>query len=101
MHPEQVSKQRPRIIAIDRDATTRTLLANELDDRYGRHYNNIVIVASSDEAARTSATSHMPTWPSSSPIVLMMVRGFSPRHDPCIRTPSAPCWPSRTPLGRG
>jgi hypothetical protein len=49
MHSEQESKQRPRIVALDRDATTRTLLADELDDRYGRHYN-IVIAAAGDEA---------------------------------------------------
>ena len=49
MHHEQEPKQRPRIVAIDRDATTRALLADELDDRYGRHYD-IVVAASSDEA---------------------------------------------------
>ena len=49
MHPEQEPRQRPRIVAVDRDATTRALLADELDDRYGRHYD-IVIAASSDEA---------------------------------------------------
>jgi thioredoxin reductase (NADPH) len=49
MRHEQEAKQRPWIVAVDSDATTRTLLANELDDRYGRHYN-IVIAASSDEA---------------------------------------------------
>ena len=49
MQPEQGPKQRPRIIALDRDATTRALLANELDDRYGRHYQ-IIIAASSAEA---------------------------------------------------
>ena len=49
MRHDQEVKQLPRIVAVDRDATTRTLLANELDDRYGRHYD-IVIAASSDEA---------------------------------------------------
>ena len=49
MHPEQEPKQRPRIVAVDRDAATRALLADELDARYGRHYD-IVIAASSDEA---------------------------------------------------
>jgi thioredoxin reductase (NADPH) len=47
--PEQGPKQRPRIVAVDRDAATRALLASELDDRYGRHYD-VVVAASSDEA---------------------------------------------------
>ena len=51
MHPDQEPKPRPRIVAVDHDAATRALLANELDDRYGRHYD-IVIAASSDEARR-------------------------------------------------
>ena len=49
MRPEQEPRPRPRIVAIDRDAATRALLADELDDRYGRHYD-IIIAASSDEA---------------------------------------------------
>ncbi len=51
MHPDQEPKQRPRLVAIDRDPKTRALLAEELDDRYGRHYD-VVVVASSDEAHR-------------------------------------------------
>ena len=49
MRPEQEPRPRPRIVAVDRDAATRALLADELDDRYGRHYD-IIIAASSVEA---------------------------------------------------
>jgi thioredoxin reductase (NADPH) len=49
MHPDHELQQRPRIVALDRDTTTRTRLADELADRYGRHYD-VVIVASSEEA---------------------------------------------------
>jgi thioredoxin reductase (NADPH) len=51
MHPEQEPKKRPRIVAVDRDATTRALLVDELDDRYGRHYD--IVIASSSGEART------------------------------------------------
>jgi thioredoxin reductase (NADPH) len=51
MRNEREAKQRPQIVAVDGDATTRALLANELEDRYGRHYD-IVVAASSDEARR-------------------------------------------------
>ena len=90
MHEEQEPNQRPRIVAVDRDATTRALLADELDARYGRHYD-VVIAASSEEAHTYLATSRMPTLRSSSPIVLTMVRDCSPRPDRCIRTPSGCC----------
>jgi thioredoxin reductase (NADPH) len=49
MPPEHEPKQRPLIVAVDRDAVTRQRLASELDDRYGRHYE-VVVVASSEEA---------------------------------------------------
>jgi thioredoxin reductase (NADPH) len=49
MRPEPESEQHPWIVAVDRDPTTRMLLVDELDDRYGRHYN-ILIAASSEEA---------------------------------------------------
>ena len=49
MREEQEPKQRPRIVAVDHDAATRALLADELDARYGRHYD-VVVAASSDEA---------------------------------------------------
>lgn len=48
MRSDQELTQPPRIVAVDREATTRALLAEELDDRYGRHYD-VVIAASSDE----------------------------------------------------
>jgi thioredoxin reductase (NADPH) len=47
--PEKEPTPRPQIVALDRDAESRALLAEELDDRYGRHYD-IVLVTSSDEA---------------------------------------------------
>jgi thioredoxin reductase (NADPH) len=49
MRPEPEPEQHPWIVAVDPDPTTRMLLVDELDDRYGRHYN-IVIAASSEEA---------------------------------------------------
>ncbi len=51
MRPERELKQRPWILAVDHDAVTRGLLAEELDDRYGRHYE--VVVAASSAEART------------------------------------------------
>ena len=50
MQTNRKRTQRPRIVAVDRDAATRALLADELDGRYGRHYDIVVIAASSDEA---------------------------------------------------
>ena len=44
MRPERELKQRPWILAVDHDAVTRGLLAEELDDRYGRH-DEVVVVA--------------------------------------------------------
>ena len=44
MRPERELKQRPWILAVDHDAGTRGLLAEELDDRYGRH-DEVVVVA--------------------------------------------------------
>ncbi len=49
MHAGPEPNQRPRIVAVDRDATTRALLADELEARYGRHYE-VAIAASSEEA---------------------------------------------------
>ncbi|HET9666538.1 MAG TPA: FAD-dependent oxidoreductase [Desertimonas sp.] len=51
MRPERELKQRPWILAVDHDAGTRGLLDEELDDRYGRHYE--VVVAASSAEART------------------------------------------------
>ena len=52
MRREREPRQRPWILAVDHDAVTRGLLAAELDDRYGRHYE--VVVAASGAEARTS-----------------------------------------------
>jgi thioredoxin reductase (NADPH) len=49
MHDEREVMHRPRIVAVDRDAATRAVLADELDARYGRHYD-VVIAASNHEA---------------------------------------------------
>lgn len=49
MREEQHVTRGPRIVAFDRDATTRARLADELHSRYGRHYD-VVVAASSDEA---------------------------------------------------
>ena len=51
MRPGPELKQRPWILAVDHDAGTRGVLAEELDDRYGRHYE--VVVAASSAEART------------------------------------------------
>ena len=48
MRDEQHTQHCPRIVAIDHDATTRALLADELEARYGRHYD-IVVAGSSEE----------------------------------------------------
>ena len=49
MRAEPQPAQRPRIVALDRDAATRGLLADELENRYGRDYD-VVIAASTEEA---------------------------------------------------
>ncbi len=49
MREEQHAKQRPCIVAVDHDTATRALLADELDARYGRHYD-IVVTGASDDA---------------------------------------------------
>jgi thioredoxin reductase (NADPH) len=51
MHDEREVTPRPRIVAVDRDAATRALLAGELDARYSRDYD-VVIAASNEEAER-------------------------------------------------
>ena len=51
MREEQQAKQRPCIVAVDHDTATRTLLADELDARYGRHYDIVVTEASDDARA--------------------------------------------------
>ncbi|HZR12197.1 MAG TPA: FAD-dependent oxidoreductase [Acidimicrobiia bacterium] len=47
MHDERRASRRPRIVAVDHEASTRARLADELDSRYGRHYD--VVVARSGE----------------------------------------------------
>jgi thioredoxin reductase (NADPH) len=51
MRDEHQAQQRPRIVAVDHDTTTRALLADELDSRYGRHYDIVVAESSHDGRA--------------------------------------------------
>src|SRR4051812_29245494 len=51
MRDETQARQRPRIVAVDHDPTTRVLLAAELDARYGRHYDVVVAGSGLDAIA--------------------------------------------------
>ena len=92
MHDEQQAKQRPRIVAVDRDAATRALLADELDARYGRHYD---VVVAGVERGRARVPRAMPT---AADVALVLAdraddgaRAARRDADRCIRTPSACC----------
>jgi hypothetical protein len=51
MRDEHQPQQRPRIVAVDHDTTTRALLADELDSRYGRHCDIVLARSSHDGRA--------------------------------------------------
>jgi len=89
MRDERQRPQRPRIVAVDHDATTRALLADELDCRYGRHYH-IVVAESANEAL-------IAVDEGATKVALVLgrarntARGSSRRHEPTTRTPNASC----------
>jgi thioredoxin reductase (NADPH) len=66
---------RPLILVVERDEDQRALLADELDDRYGRHYD-VAVVASNDDASgwleraeRDDVALVLADWKSGTPIL--------------------------------